>query len=86
MVSVMVERAGLRLDDGSTVVAAVGESVACPAVVTELIDGELEATARAAFRDVHSHPNFREQPGHARQPEVAKTRSATMICCSRVAW
>ena len=31
-------------------------------------------------------PALREQTGHAPQPWPASTRSATMICCSRLAW
>ena len=30
----------------------------------------------------YSHPNFREHPGQARQPDDAKTFSAIAICCS----
>ena len=31
-------------------------------------------------------PRLEEQDGHAPQPWFARTRSATTICCSRVAW
>src|SRR5690606_38641188 len=47
---------------------------------------EVGSRDRDADQRAQRRPSFLEQLGHAPQPEDARTRSATTICCSRVAW